>query len=48
MPIPQHDGIVSLQAYSEARIMNGLLWLLLQNINGQPQDHYNNLIFVNF
>ena len=26
------------QAYSEARIMNGLLWLLLQNINGQTRN----------
>ena len=36
--IPQNDGTFQFQAYSEARIMNGLLWLLLQNINGQPQE----------
>ena len=34
----QNDDTFQFQAYSEARIMNGLLWLLLQNINGQPQD----------
>lgn len=33
--ILQNDGTFQFQAYSEARIMNGLLWLLLQNINGQ-------------
>ena len=36
--IQQNDGTFQFQAYSEARIMNGLLWLLLQNINGQPQE----------
>ena len=38
MPIPQHDDTFQFQAYSEARIMNGLLWLLLQNINGQTRN----------
>ena len=36
--IPQNDSTFQFQAYSEARIMNGLLWLLLQNINGQTRD----------
>ena len=36
--IQQHDGTFQFQAYSEARIMNGLLWLLLQNINGQTSN----------
>ena len=36
--IPQNDGTFQFQAYSEARIMNGLLWLLLQNINGQTNN----------
>ncbi len=36
--IPQNDGTFQFQAYSEARIMNGLLWLLLQNINGQTRN----------
>ena len=36
--IPQNDGTFQFQAYSEARIMNGLLWLLLQNINGQTSN----------
>ena len=36
--IPQNDDTFQFQAYSEARIMNGLLWLLLQNIDGQTRD----------
>ena len=36
--IPQNDDTFQFQAYSEARIMNGLLWLLLQNINGQTRS----------
>ena len=36
--IPQNSGMCQFQAYSEARIMNGLLWLLLQNINGQTRN----------
>ena len=36
--IQQNDGTFQFQAYSEARIMNGLLWLLLQNINGQTSN----------
>ena len=36
--IPQNNGMFQFQAYSEARIMNGLLWLLLQNINGQTRN----------
>ena len=38
MAIPQYDDTFQFQAYSEARIMNGLLWLLLQNINGQTSN----------
>ena len=36
--IPQNDCTFQFQAYSEARIMNGLLYLLLQNINGQTSN----------
>lgn len=36
--IPQYDDTFKFQTYSEARIMNGLLWLLLQNINGQTSN----------
>ena len=36
--ILQNDGTFQFQAYSEARIMNGLLWLLLQHINGKTRD----------
>ena len=38
MTILQNDGTFQFQAYSEARIMNGLLWLLLQHINGKTRD----------
>ena len=41
--IPQNDGTFQFQAYSEARIMNGLLWLLLQNINGQTRNQLQQL-----
>ena len=34
----QNDDTFQFQAYSEARIMNGLLYLLLQNINGQTRN----------
>ena len=34
----QNDDTFQFQAYSEARIMNGLVWLLLQNIDGQTRD----------
>ena len=36
--IPQNNGMFQFQAYSEARIINGLLWLLLQSINGQTRN----------
>ena len=35
--LPFH-GTFQFQAYSEARIMNGLLWLLLQHINGKTRE----------
>ena len=41
--IQQNDGTFQFQAYSEARIMNGLLWLLLQNINGQTRNQLQQL-----
>ncbi len=40
--IPQNDGTFQFQAYSEARIMNGLLWLLLQISMAKPATNYNN------
>ena len=30
------DRSLQFQAYSEARIMNGLLWLLIQELNNKP------------
>ena len=32
------DRTFHFQAYSEARIMNGLLWILLQRIENQPAE----------
>lgn len=36
--IPQNDRTFQFKAFSEARIMNGLLWILLQNIQGKTAD----------
>lgn len=32
------DRTLALQAYSQARIMNGLLWLLMQEVNGKTPE----------
>ncbi|MGC6247768.1 SufE family protein [Bisgaard Taxon 45] len=34
----KNDRTFIFQAYSEARIINGLLWILLQEINGQTAE----------
>lgn len=36
--IPQNDRTFQFNAFSEARIMNGLLWILLQTIQGKTAD----------
>lgn len=36
--IPQNDRTFAFRAFSEARIMNGLLWILLNEINGKTAD----------
>ncbi|OOF58356.1 SufE family protein [Rodentibacter myodis] len=36
--IPQNDRTFQFKAFSEARIMNGLLWILLQEINGKTAE----------
>ncbi|EHK89685.1 SufE family protein [Aggregatibacter actinomycetemcomitans] len=36
--IEKNDRTFHFQAYSEARIMNGLLWILLQRIDNQPAE----------
>ncbi|OOF81178.1 hypothetical protein BKG92_09675 [Rodentibacter ratti] len=38
---PQHDRTFQFSAFSEARIMNGLLWLLLEKINGKTAEELN-------
>ncbi|OOF88440.1 hypothetical protein BKG94_06680 [Rodentibacter ratti] len=35
---PQNDRTFQFSAFSEARIMNGLLWLLLEKINGKTAE----------
>ncbi|MEE3608059.1 SufE family protein [Avibacterium paragallinarum] len=35
---PQNDRTFHFHAFSEARIINGLLWLLLQEINGKTAE----------
>ncbi|OOF37807.1 SufE family protein [Rodentibacter heidelbergensis] len=35
---PQNDRTFQFRAFSEARIMNGLLWLLLEKINGKTAE----------
>lgn len=36
--LPQNDRTFQFKAFSEARIMNGLLWILLENINGKTAE----------
>ncbi|MBN6070428.1 SufE family protein [Aggregatibacter actinomycetemcomitans] len=36
--IEKNDRTFQFLAYSEARIMNGLLWILLQRIDNQPAE----------
>ena len=39
--IPKNDGTFQFNGFSEARIMNGLLWILLNQINGKTADELN-------
>ncbi len=39
---PKNDRTFHFNAYSEARIINGLLWLLLQEINGKNAQQLHN------
>ncbi|OOF87383.1 SufE family protein [Rodentibacter ratti] len=36
--LPQNDRTFQFKAFSEARIMNGLLWLLLEKINDKTAE----------
>ncbi|AOF54386.1 hypothetical protein BKG91_10715 [Rodentibacter caecimuris] len=36
--IPKNDRTFQFNAFSEARIMNGLLWILLEKINGKTAN----------
>ena len=39
--MPKNDRIFQFNGFSEARIMNGLLWILLNQINGKTADELN-------
>jgi uncharacterized sufE-like protein HI_1293 len=39
--IPKNDRTFQFKGFSEARIMNGLLWILLNQINGKTADELN-------
>ena len=40
--LPKTDRTFTFQAFSEARIMNGLLWILLNQINGKSVEQLRN------
>lgn len=46
--IPQNDRTFQFKAFSEARIMNGLLWILLQHIQGKTADELRNFDLTAF
>lgn len=46
--LPQNDRTFRFSAYSEARIMNGLLWLLLEEINGKTAEQLKTFDIVAF
>ena len=39
--MPKNDRTFQFNGFSEARIMNGLLWILLNQINGKTADELN-------
>ncbi|EIJ74537.1 SufE family protein [Haemophilus haemolyticus] len=39
--IPKNDRTFQFNGFSEARIMNGLLWILFNKINGKTADELN-------
>ena len=39
--MPKNDRTFQFKGFSEARIMNGLLWILLNQINGKTADELN-------
>lgn len=46
--LPQTDRTFRFKAFSEARIMNGLLWILLQEIQGKTADELRNFDLTAF
>lgn len=45
---PQNDRTFSFSAYSEARVINGLLWLLLQAIQGKKAEQLQQFSIHNY
>ncbi len=46
--LPKNNRTFQFKAFSEARIMNGLLWILLQNINNKTTDELQCFDFSEF
>ncbi|PJG82669.1 SufE family protein [Caviibacterium pharyngocola] len=44
----KNDRTFTFQAYSEARIINGLLWFLLQEINGKTAEELHNFNIIDY
>lgn len=44
----QDSGVFLFQAYSEARIINGLFWILLQEINGKTAQQLANFNLIHY
>lgn len=46
--LPKNDRTFTFRAFSEARIMNGLLWILLQEINGKTAEELRDFDLTTF
>ena len=46
--MPKHDRTFQFSGFSEARIMNGLLWILFNQINGKTADELNTFDIIAF
>lgn len=47
-PLKKDNGTFDFYAYSEARIINGLLWILLQEINGKTAKQLNSFSITDY
>ena len=46
--MPKNDRTFQFSGFSEARIMNGLLWILFNKINGKTADELNTFDIIAF